>query len=784
MVMDSIRIPSPTAFLNTSPSKPNHSSSGHGSSSKRPTSGKRASYGESTVKASGATKPKQSKSRNGCVTCKAKRLKCDETKPTCQQCHKRNVECGGYKKDFKWRSFEESNFVQKANAPAKARKTPSALSVNKSSKITNDRGLISPALSDVSSAASPFDQASETSFLDQPPLPPSAGISPHTTYLTPNEMFNRADSSPYMLPPDHQKMPPRSHPTPTSNPPQTKFSDRSPKIADLLLPVSNTPNQFMGFQPDSGLDDEMDFEMKHNDAEEVGRHLTVDNNTANWVMRLPSPSPSSSSGSSSESQVDRSEHQSVMFMAPQLDVGSPEMLMMRYNHQTCGILSVKDGPNENPWRTLIWPLIHESPALFHAIASMTAFHTAKDIPSLRLQGIQHMKKSIKALRNNLGEMRTDAALATTLILAFSESWDVHISTGIEHLKGAKILVNQALTKHRASNLDNETVSRLRFLINTWIYMDVIARLTSMDEDDSNDFDNDLDSAAGPFDACPEVDPLMGCASSLFPLIGRVANLVRKVRRSSTNSPSIIARAAELKILIEEWEVGTSWEAPEDQSSIITHSIQTAEAYRWATLLYLHQAVPEIPSITSTELARKVMVYLATVPLTSRAIIVHIYPLLAAGCEASSLDDRKWIDDRWAAMTARMWIGNIDRCRDVVREVWDRRDKLELERTRALTPALSIMSDEPAQQDCMIRKLSADSPSTSDSFGWSETASVLARRRATDSSLSSRNLNVPPMIRRKSSENYADDTMDFEISVRGSAHWVGVMRDWKWEGEIL
>ena len=88
-------------------------------------------------------KPKQSKSRNGtdlslivgpalfrelatefqagCVTCKAKRLKCDETKPTCLQCHKRNVECGGYKRDFKWRSFEETTFTSKL-APLKNRK--------------------------------------------------------------------------------------------------------------------------------------------------------------------------------------------------------------------------------------------------------------------------------------------------------------------------------------------------------------------------------------------------------------------------------------------------------------------------------------------------------------------------------------------------------------------------------------------------------------------------------------------------------------------------------------
>jgi hypothetical protein len=55
----------------------------------------------------------------GCITCKTKRLKCDETKPTCQQCAKRSVTCGGYKKDFKWRPFEEATFAGKPGLKTK-----------------------------------------------------------------------------------------------------------------------------------------------------------------------------------------------------------------------------------------------------------------------------------------------------------------------------------------------------------------------------------------------------------------------------------------------------------------------------------------------------------------------------------------------------------------------------------------------------------------------------------------------------------------------------------------
>lgn len=59
----------------------------------------------------------------GCITCKAKRLKCDEAKPTCLVCTKRNVACGGYKKNFKWKSFDESSFVEGSSSKGEENET-------------------------------------------------------------------------------------------------------------------------------------------------------------------------------------------------------------------------------------------------------------------------------------------------------------------------------------------------------------------------------------------------------------------------------------------------------------------------------------------------------------------------------------------------------------------------------------------------------------------------------------------------------------------------------------
>ena len=654
----------------------------------------------------------------------------------------------------------------------------------------------SPTLSERSTSTSD-DTNLSGQYYDPPPIPT---LIPQTSgFIYSQEPYNIA-TAPIVAHQENSKRMPRSQPdafkpqltensigtvfedSNINNP--SSFSGRSPRLQDILLPGTEFDSQsqdLIDFEiPPTGTDNgEAEPRSSGEQVEEVIRDSEM--NTAGWVVRLPSPSPSSSSCSSGSSGKLHSSK--MLFRRPEFHTSSPEMLMLRFDKQTCGILSVKDGPTENPWRTLVWPMIRDSPALYHAIASMTAFHTAREIPALRVQGIEHMRQSVKSLRSNLGEMRTDAALATTLVLAFSESWDVHIKSGIEHLKGAKILVNQALTNYKDNPTGGESLSRLKFLINTWVYMDVIARLTSVDVDESNDFDNVFPS--GPFSPTSEVDPLMGCALTLFPLIGRVANLVRKARKSETNSPTIVSAAMDLKSQLESWEMEPFFERPEDPYSEIQDSIQTAEAYRWATLLYLHQAVPEIPSLTSAQLAQKVMVYLATVPLCSRAVIVHIYPLLAAGCEATGVENRKWVDERWVAMSQRMWIGNIDRCREVVREVWDRRDRFEAEKaSRRRVPILSqsISQETSPVEGPNKRKFVVDDDDELDLFQWPDNLEG-AKRRATD--VGARMVHTGQQQPRKpSTESYADENIDYETTVRGSLHWVGVMKDWNWESELI
>ncbi|KAL4960070.1 fungal specific transcription factor domain-containing protein [Aspergillus stella-maris] len=437
---------------------------------------------------------------------------------------------------------------------------------------------------------------------------------------------------------------------------------------------------------------------------------------------------------------------------PAFSLAHPEMLVLHFDTSTCGILSVKDGVHENPWRTLVWPLAKNTPALYHAVFALAAFHASKDNPSMRVHGVEHMRQSITCMVQDIQSMRADAALATSLALAFADTWDQHTRSCIQHLRGAKALVSQVVGLGLQGGITGNDLRRVRFLYNTWLYMDVIARLTSREE--HGDQDVEIPTLPFPQNTVHEIDPLMGCAATLFPLINQVARVIQRVRKTESNSISLISQAIELKQAIEHWEPPEWFEPPEDPTSEVQHSIQTAHAYRWATLLYLHQAVPEMPSEPTADLAKRVLILLATVPPSSRTTIIQMYPLLVAGCEAEQGEDRDWVLNRWSAIQSRLMLGSIDRCIEVVREVWTRRDK---------SAARKQQQQEQRKQSSAVPQNIVGYPSAKDRVFYTGRGPMASSRRSSA---------VSPL-----------ESMEFERTVRGKAHWVHVMQEWGWEGMV-
>ena len=641
------------------------------------------------------------------------------------------------------------------------------------------------------SAVSRASQLVHVSHPEPPPVLPFP-ITPHTReeYCMLQDRLKTENSFPGSTPnlindAFDDGVPPQS----ATTAPSIIWSDNSPRVENFFLPdpdLNPRPSEYMDFEPtqtcQSGFADVSNLQTypsssSEDDVEEILRESET---PGAWAMAFPSPVFSDSSSSSDGSRFNILS--AAIYGQPRLHPDSEEMLTLRYDTQTCGILSIKDGPTENPWRMTLWPMAKESPALRYAINAMTAFHASKERPSLRIKGMQHFGQSLKLLSAGIQDARIDISLATTLVLAFAESWDQLISTGITHLRGAKRLVSEALINYRQGSLHPEVEARLSFLCRTWVYMDVIARLTSLDGDESEGFDTVLSPLCGPLAPNQGIDPLMGCASTLFPLIGRVANLVRKVRTSRENSLAIVSQASELRDSIEKWRIPKVLQAPEDQSTEINHSEKTAEAYRCATLLYLHQAVPEIYSESVNEIAtmaKRVLNNLATVPPTSRAVIIHIFPLLAASCEVVGVEDRKWVADRWEAMMARMNIQNLDKCWIAVKEVWERRDNREQERRRQRhRAAADHLLTAYMPTECVKNETSPEDDGVHDGSLNDE-----GTGRPTQSTRPSQSTESRVGTLRRESAGAARGGLDYELTVRGGLHWAGVMKDWKWEGKL-
>ncbi len=414
---------------------------------------------------------------------------------------------------------------------------------------------------------------------------------------------------------------------------------------------------------------------------------------------------------------------------------------------------------------------------------MTYLYTSNTLPQYHESGLEHYQASLKAVAQ--GEDRTkmslEASLAVRLALGFAEAWDAQQTHfGIEHVRIAGHLVRTAFNEHQATSLDGKELDRLSFLVRAWMYKDVMIRLTASYEGESVD----LESVTGyiQFDLLPleqQLDPLMGCAITLFPLIGRLGDIIRSVRRRTEkhNSPFVISRGAELRLAIEGWSPSFD---PDRSGGLTSHTsdvIQTAEAYRWTALLLLRQAVPELPWVHSIwELAEKVSIYLATTPVTSRTMIVQTFPLMAIAGEAFDQEDRNWVRQRWDAMAKRMPLARLDKCKRVTEEVWRRRDTFEAKCGACPSCGAYRLSSSGVSppMDPMATNASAHSIE-----GGSRRCrcSVATRITAPTS-------NFPDSLAFKKGIDNITRAGDLHYTVRGDLHWLGVMKDWNWEGECF
>ena len=194
---------------------------------------------------------------------------------------------------------------------------------------------------------------------------------------------------------------------------------------------------------------------------------------------------------------------------------------------------------------------------------------------------------------------------------------------------------------------------------------------------------------------------------------------------------------------------------------------------------MYQAVPELPTqIALSIIAQRVFVLLATVPLGSRAIIFPILPLMVAGCEATKTEDRDWVRGRWKDLSVGNSSGVVDRCLELTSEIWRRRDNYR-EGFESYRPPHNgtEVSSFPLPRPETANLLGSDLRNPNGSGVKDICHSAFGHQACTESSV------------RWPSTNFAYQQgfrtgaeCSLEVTVNSRLHWLGVMKEWGWEGK--
>jgi Fungal specific transcription factor domain len=224
---------------------------------------------------------------------------------------------------------------------------------------------------------------------------------------------------------------------------------------------------------------------------------------------------------------------------------------------------------------------------------------------------------------------------------------------------------------------------MRFLYNTWVYLDVLSSLSSGEDPFSLKFFSSTlsppstpSSSAGEFSLKSEIDSLLGCAVDLFPLIARMSKVANRLTEKviTYDEVEFIREAIEVRDKL------LAWRPPEidllqksaDTLCQLDDIVRTAEVYRLTALLHLYRTFPPLGRDLQN-LADQILNNLLVIPKESHSLCIHIWPLMASGCEQTDPVKRHKVFQRFDDIRAKLMIANVDQAIDLLGEVWRRRD---------------------------------------------------------------------------------------------------------------
>ncbi|KAF2963846.1 hypothetical protein GQX73_g9730 [Xylaria multiplex] len=374
----------------------------------------------------------------------------------------------------------------------------------------------------------------------------------------------------------------------------------------------------------------------------------------------------------------------------------------------CNVLShliVFREESGNPFQQLVLPLSHSSSPVMNAIYALASAH-------LEYRGVQNTEKSLyfhneaiqglaKVIQNQ-GKVNKNELLAAVMLLVYYELVQRRPTNIIYgHLKGAFAIM--------CLNQDVLTPVGL-FLERAFGFYDVIAALSLGTPPLST-----APSAGGllpvpPLDAPPaspltNVDTLLGMATTLWPIMHRLSNLLfTKKELEDAQQTNQVSKVAVLRTEFEATSQAieaalTQWkpclppnisirddvlvvkgvegeEIPE--MARLQSILHNALAYRHSAFVYLYRTIygysPKHKLVQHH--AHAALLHCAETTAARGPMSALLWPLFAAACEAIGAEDRELAKKAFSEIEQRQGMTNIQEAWGIIQEVWKRLDSLD------------------------------------------------------------------------------------------------------------
>ncbi|KAI1769924.1 hypothetical protein F4818DRAFT_308709 [Hypoxylon cercidicola] len=373
----------------------------------------------------------------------------------------------------------------------------------------------------------------------------------------------------------------------------------------------------------------------------------------------------------------------------------------------CNVLShliVFREESGNPFQQLVLPLAHRSLPIMNAIYALASAHMEYRGVETAEKSLHFHNRAIQGLARLIeqeGNVDKVELLAAIMLLVY---YEVLVQRGRSsivdgHLKGALTIMSSSQEESSPASL---------FLERAFRFYDVITALSLGSAPLSTA------PAAGclipfpPLDApvtspMSNVDTLLGMATTLWPIMHRLSNLLSlkadmdKATQDNQASKSAVLRmefettSQSIETALTQWEpclpphvvaehgvlkCSTGVDIPELlQLQSILHN---ALAYRHSAFVYLYRTIYGYPARREVvqKHAHSALVHCVETVTHRGPMGALLWPLFVAACEAVSAEDRALAQRAFVGIDQRQGMTNIGQAWKIIQEVWTRLDDMK------------------------------------------------------------------------------------------------------------